>query len=178
MPKFYTGMGDNGYTFIGKEKLGKGNIIFAAIGDIDELSTVIGIAYASLNDEDIKKLLRQIQANLSSISAELASSYDSAFRPKNPVSYANVKELEHAIKRYGKEISNISNFVLPGGTISSAYIQNARAVSRRAERSVILASNSAKVSSSILSYLNRLSSLLFVIALYINKKAGINEEFS
>ncbi len=175
MAKFYTGMGDAGYTFIGKEKLGKGHVIFAAIGDIDELSTVIGIAYASLNDIGMKAILKQIQVNLSSINAELASSYDEAFKPKNPVSYENVKELEHAIRRYGKEVSNISNFVLPGGTLPSAYLQNARAVSRRAERSVILASNSVKISSSILSYLNRLSSLLFVIALYVNKKSGISE---
>ena len=84
-------------------------------------------------------------------------------------------KLEKEIESVGATLPDLKKFVLPGGSIGAAGLHLARSVCRRAERSVIAASPENKVNPETIRYLNRLSSLLFVAALHLNRKEGIEE---
>ncbi len=167
----------------------KSDPIFAAVGDIDELNTKIGTLIALLAKSKneyvidpksgklkLKDALSSIQSDLFSIGADLASSANKAFLPKRRIGKEDVKRLESYADSMGSLFPALSSFVLPGGCIESAAADEARAVARRAERSVVNAANSFKIENvEILAYMNRLSSVLFVAARFINGANGVKE---
>lgn len=179
MPRFYTGAGDAGYSgLIGGSKLPKSGEIFEAIGDVDELNSAIGVAITNSTDEHLGDMLQSVQNKLFIIGAELASVAHGGARPAKSIGKESVTELERGIEELSSGLPELKKFVLPGGSVSGSYLHLARAVCRRAERSVIGAQNSNKsgINAEAVRYLNRLSSFLFVAALYINKKEGVEEQ--
>lgn len=174
MSRFYTGLGDSGYSSMLGRKIKKSDGVIEAIGNVDELNSFIGLAMACIDDDRLSIALKSVQENLFIIGAELSSVVNERFSPKHKISPVKVTELEKIIADTASRLPDLNRFVLPGGSEASAYLHVSRSVSRRAERSVIRISSKLK-NKSIIPYLNRLSSLLFVSALYMNKKEGVDE---
>lgn len=176
MAIYYTGRGDDGTTGVmGRGRVKKDSCAIQAVGDIDELNSVVGVAIANTPDEYINKMLKVIQDRLFTLGAEVSASVEGGARPKKTIDSALVKDLEKQIDEIGATLPELKKFVFPGGSLSSSYLHLARSVARRAERSVVALSKEKKINPGILRYLNRLSSFFFVAALYANKKEGIEE---
>ena len=167
--KFYTGLGDKGTsTLLGQNKrISKNDLRFEALGASDELNSYLGICGALAKDKQIKSALLEAQENLFIIQAELGGA-------KNVELGENkLKDLEKMIDELGKFVGPITKFTISGGNLLSAHLDYARALARRAERSVWAAK--PPLGGLAAKYLNRLSSFLFVLARYVNKKAKLKE---
>lgn len=177
MSAYYTGRGDKGETrILSGDAIKKDSIIIHAIGDVDELNSVIGVALANLSDDVLAKRLLSIQNSLFTIGAELASPSKNKHALKSAISAKNVNELEAWITEMSASLPMLKKFVLPGGSPSGAHLHLARSVCRRAERSVVSATKGRSEAIALVSYLNRLSSFLFVAALHANKSEGVKEK--
>ncbi|KKT28457.1 ATP:cob(I)alamin adenosyltransferase [Candidatus Giovannonibacteria bacterium RIFCSPLOWO2_12_FULL_44_25] len=178
MPKFYTGQGDTGETslFGCPQKVSKTNPKIEALGAVDELNSYLGVCKSLAADENVKKALLGAQENLFIIQAELAGA-------EKRLDEAKLKSLEKTIDELGEFVGPITKFTIAGGEPLSAHLDYARAVCRKAERFTAELQEEAKPPLGglapkwlALAYLNRLSSLLFVLARYTNKKAGVSED--
>ena len=173
----YTGLGDDGKTsLLGGKRLRKSSPRVNAYGDVDELNSVLGVACAKAGDPRVNELLREIQNALFIVGSDLATPLDSTFSPPR-VTAGMAKRLEERIDAFSPEVGELREFVLPGGAEGAACLHLARAVCRRAERSVETFFGDSEEGREILVYLNRLSDLLFVLARVENKAAGTGEIF-
>lgn len=168
---FYTRSGDDGMTHLYGKTAGKGDAVFDAIGNVDELNSAIGVAMANMTDDTAERVLAGVQNSLFVIGAGL-SGYSSPLG-KRKIGSEDVTAMEKTIDEYALRVGDLKKFVLPGGSVAGAQLQSARAIARRAERSVVRLGGEADRET--VKYLNRLSSLLFVMALYMNKKEGCEE---
>jgi len=169
MARIYTRSGDKGDTgLVGGERLPKDDPLVQAIGDVDELNAVIGVARASGADEELDAALAAIQNELFDVGAALAGA-------EPPDSFPPVARLEQAIDDLEEQLPPLREFILPAGSPQAAHLHHARAVCRRAERSVVGAFAGRAVVGAILVYLNRLSDLLFVLARTANARSAVQE---
>ena len=174
----YTRTGDEGETRLpGLPPLSKNDARIEASGTIDELSAVLGMVRAEPLSEDIERLLRQIQQDLSTILAELATP-DTAARGGDSLGLAQIRAIEEAIDSYQQTLEPIDEFVLPGGLRPAASLHLARTVCRRAERRLVglLRQEKQEVSTNLTAYINRLGDLLFVLARTVNHQGGHHDE--
>jgi cob(I)alamin adenosyltransferase len=159
----YTRKGDSGTSglFGTKERFSKDSPVYDALGTLDELNSLLGVCYAGANRESgnarLAQAVRLAQEHLFTCQAQLAGS-------DKHITQEHVEVLEAVIADLETKISNPHSFVVPGSTELSAWFDYARAVSRRAERSVVHISHTQMVPIEVLSYLNRLSSLLYTLA--------------
>lgn len=176
----YTRKGDNGTTktFGCDQRISKSSIIAEALGSLDEINSFLGLCKVrakkeklSLNKLEIDQVVHDIQKNLFIIQAELAGS-------KMSIEEEKIKEVELIIDTIEKELPLIKSFFISGGTELAATFDIARTISRRAERRVVGVVEEGKISVNAftLSYLNRLSSILYALARLANYKSGITEE--
>lgn len=169
---FYTGKGDDGTTgLLGKGRVPKNDARIEAVGTLDESSAALGLARASARDERCGPLLLRVQRDLYLLMAEVASS------PENAAQFHFEEErvawLEQQIDTLAKDVQMPGEFIVPGDTGSGAALSLARAVVRRAERRLVELFDTQQTVNPILQqYLNRLSSLLFVLELIENQAAG------
>jgi len=174
--KVYTRRGDQGETdLFGGGRVPKSSVRVDAYGEVDELNSFVGQAAAHTPHDDVRALLQKIQHTLFDVGSCLATP-DSERREKNklvPATPEEVAELEQAIDRFEAELAPLKNFVLPGGTAAAAAFHVARTVCRRAERRCVALAREEDVDEGNLSYLNRLSDLLFVAARLENARAGV-----
>ncbi len=171
MGRFYTRGGDGGETsLLGGHRVRKTDPRIAACGDTDELNSAIGLARALCTDEDIQKELELVQHDLFAIGAEIVAAGN--IQPPR-VSAARVQAIEASIDRVGAIVGEQRTFLLPGGTPGAAALHLARAVCRRAERAVDRLVREHGLRKEMLAYMNRLSSLLYVLARMANK--GVRE---
>lgn len=178
--KIYTKTGDKGETSLfGGSRISKKSLRINAIGEIDELNAFIGLLVQKVNSpklKEIKVMLLDIQNKLFVIGADMATPY---FVNKSlkilRIEAIQISTLEKLIDKFESELDPIRNFILPGGSELGAMLHQARAVCRRAERSVVYASEEEEINPCVVMYLNRLSDLLFVSARYVNKKLGEEE---
>jgi len=174
MSKFYTQMGDDGTTGrLGKGRLPKYHILIEAIGSIDEASAALGLARAQVKSSAVSELLLHVQKDLYHIMAELSATKENAsrFRVIDP---ARLVWLEGEIDRYSQLVEIPDEFIVPGDTDSGATLALARTAVRRSERRVAeLNQEEAFENGVILPYLNRLSSLIFVLELHENQASGL-----
>jgi len=173
LTKIYTRGGDKGQTSLGNgARVSKDNIRVDAYGDVDELNAVIGIARLhSEGDADV--LLARIQNDLFDLGADLCTPHDEA--PKYPplrISEEQVLRLEKEIDSLNSELKPLNSFILPGGSVVSAYLHHARTVCRRAERRMVSLSEIENINDISIRYANRLSDLLFVMSRYLNEKGN------
>jgi len=170
----YTGRGDSGETdLMGGKRVSKHDLRVEALGDIDELNAVIGVAMTAIRDPDTLAVLHRVQNDLFTVGSDLSIAPGKQLKlPK--VSNSHVSALEADIARFSPE--GPRKFVLPGGSVEVAHLQLARTVARRAERTVVALSRKQKVNPHLLEYVNRLSTLLYVLALSVKKESGIEEE--
>ena len=174
-PKIYTKTGDDGQTgLLGGRRVLKDDVRIEAYGTVDELSVLLGSARAAGLPPALTSLMLEIQGDLFTVGAELASpatSEPSASR----IQQDRVQKLEVAIDQHEAHLEPLRNFILPGGTMAACFLHQARVVCRRAERRVVTLMHTEAVSPFVLPYLNRLSDLLFVLARVTNNAASLAE---
>ncbi|MGN7158295.1 cob(I)yrinic acid a,c-diamide adenosyltransferase [Sphingomonas sp. SAFR-052] len=169
--KIYTRTGDAGTTgLVDGSRVAKDAAVMQAIGDVDEANSALGVAVVALGDTADTTLLRRVQNDLFDYGADLATppTIEGALR----IVPAQVTALEEAIDRMNADLSPLTSFILPGGTAAGAALHLARAIVRRAERSVVHASYEADLNHNLLAYINRLSDFLFVYARWVNQSGG------
>ena len=174
--KIYTRTGDEGETSLfDGTRVRKDDARVDAYGDVDELNAWLGLARASLRDDDLDEALTRIQRDLFAVGAELADPADriAARVTKADVTDADVERLEQLIDRLEDELEPLRRFILAGGAPAGAALHVARAVCRRAERRIVALS--PRPAAMLLRYINRLSDLLFVLARVVNKRAHVVE---
>ncbi|HTH27113.1 MAG TPA: cob(I)yrinic acid a,c-diamide adenosyltransferase [Sphingobium sp.] len=173
--KIYTRTGDNGTTgLVDGSRLGKDDARMAAIGDVDEANSAIGIAVTALGDSEHGVLLCSIQNDLFDLGADLATPIGDTPDPEWALRIipAQIDRLEAAIDRLNGDLAPLDSFILPGGTAAAGHVHLARAIVRRAERAAVRASAGCTLNPSAIAYLNRLSDLLFVLGRVVNAGAG------
>ena len=183
MTKIYTKTGDLGETgLIGGKRIFKDDVLLEAYGTVDELNAILGVVRSEGPDKRIDQWLNRIQAELFEVGADLASPFPDETTDKTPdktndkikrIGKEKAAQLEKEIDLVEKELEPLKSFVLPGGSKSSVFLHLARTVCRRAERRIAILMKKDEVNPEILTYMNRLSDWLFVMARYINKKAQI-----
>ncbi|MCU7496937.1 MAG: cob(I)yrinic acid a,c-diamide adenosyltransferase [Ignavibacteria bacterium] len=174
--KIYTKTGDHGETgLFGGGRVSKDNLRIEAYGTIDELNSVLGVTINDLKDKGVISLIEKIQRELFVAGSDLAAPRDKEnARFQIPrVEREFSQELERQIDFYTDQLEELKNFILPGGTRSAAQLHHARTVCRRAERLAVALNKTVEIGENIIVYLNRLSDLLFVLARYENKVAGV-----
>lgn len=173
MAKFYTKTGDDGFTGrLGEGRLPKHHILIDAIGTIDEASSSLGLARAHVQSENTAQLILTLQKDLYHMMAELSATPENAERFR-VVDAKRLTWLEDQIEEFNLAVESPREFIVPGDTQSGAALALARTVVRRAERRVSeLNQVEPIINPAILPYLNRLSSLCFVLELCENQSAG------
>lgn len=178
----YTRKGDNGTTKTLStkegERISKDSTQTEALGTLDELNSYLGVVKVKarharflIDKQTFESLINQIQQNLFIVQAELAGA-------DKKIAEEKIIDIEHIIDTAETMMPPIKSFFISGGTDLAANFDFARTLSRRAERRVIEHNNSSekKLNEHTLSYLNRLSSLLYALARLANYKSGITEQ--
>ena len=169
--KIYTKTGDDGTTGLqGNSRVSKSHPRITAYGTIDEANAVLGIVLSYELDEDIVVLLNLIQNELFVVGADLSN--PNLDDEKNRVSSHMIDKLEENIDKYEKELSPLTNFILPGGNIVASQLHHVRTIIRRAETYIALLSDQEKINNNCIKYVNRLSDLFFVLGRVSNKRSG------
>ncbi len=170
LTRIYTRTGDDGTTGLaGGERIPKDHVRIEAIGCVDELNSVIGLLRTTTLDQQTDSLLETVQHRLFDLGGELAM-------PGSELLQAgHTAELEHALDRYNAALPPLEEFVLPGGNAAAAQCHIARSVCRRSERELLRLSRVEPLNSAGITYLNRLSDLLFVLARTLARRNGGKE---
>ena len=172
--KIYTKTGDDGKTSLfDNSRVWKSHERIIAYGTVDELNSAIGIAISMDLDRQIKEILIRIQNDLFIVGSDLANPdmSDTKIRTAESMTLS----LENDIDTLESELSELTSFILPGGTLISSILHLSRTISRRAETSVIALSQKEEINKIAVMYLNRLSDLLFVLARTMNKRKNIDD---
>lgn len=172
--KWYTKSGDDGYTgVLGRERVPKYALRPEAYGTVDEASAFLGLARAQAHDGRMREIILAVQRDLYNLMADLATLPETATRPPW-LAEERVAWLEEVTDRLGEEVEMPRAFIVPGDSVSGAALEIARTVVRRAERLVARLTHEAEVRDDVpLRYLNRLSSLLFVMGRIEDRAAGV-----
>jgi len=176
--KIYTKTGDDGSTgLFGNERVAKDARRVDAYGTIDEANSVIGTALAAGAPADLARVLIDLQARLFDLGADLATPRGSRPDPTylTRIDEGHVEALEKLIDRFDAGLPPLTNFILPGGTATSAHLHQARAVTRRAERILVTLAREEELGPCVIRFVNRLSDLLFVLARAANHAAGVSD---
>ncbi len=177
--KIYTRTGDDGGTALfGGGRVRKHDDRVEAYGSVDELNSVLGWALAQLGDESLRERLGVVQHDLFTIGSQLATppAEGNRVRPEVPLlPLERVGAMERWMDEAEEELPPLRAFVLPGGDPGAAALHVARTVCRRAERAVVRLAEDQPVDADIVTYLNRLSDLLFVCARLVNHRTGTGD---
>lgn len=174
--KIYTRTGDDGSTgLLGPGRVSKSSPRVEAYGSVDELNANLGAVRALDAERWLDAELAAIQARLFNVGAELATTAPEHLARLPRIADADVAALEGWIDRFDADVPELRNFVLPGGTPLAAELHRARTVCRRAERRVIALHALEPIEPRLAVYLNRLADLLFVMARWCHRRAGVPE---
>ena len=164
LTKIATRTGDAGETGLGDgTRVAKDAARIQALGDIDELNSAIGVVLAEKVPAKLRAELSQVQHDLFDLGGEVCIPGHSM------MTQAHVMRLEALLDAYNKNLPALKEFILPGGTRAAAAAHLARAVCRRAERSLVALGRREAVGERARQYLNRLSDLLFVLGRTLNR---------
>lgn len=177
--KIYTKTGDKGNTSLyGGKRVPKYNTRIEAYGTVDELNSFLGL----LRDQNIndlhKEFLINIQNDLFTIGAILATPTDNEKAKKlniEQITPADIKKLELEIDALNISLDPMTHFILPGGHQTVSYCHVCRSICRRTERLAFKLADETHINNDVLIYLNRLSDYLFVLARKLTKDLKINE---
>ena len=159
-----TRTGDDGSTGLGDgSRVPKNDLRIAAMGDVDELNSGLGLLLAEPLPDDVRELLVVIQHELFNLGGELSIPGYALLKP------AAVLRLDEALAHHNAHLPRLKEFILPAGTRSAALAHVSRTVARRAERAVVALAATQPVNDAPRQYLNRLSDLLFVLARVLNR---------
>lgn len=177
--KIYTKTGDKGDTgLIDGSRISKSDLRVIAYGVVDEANSHIGLIISNFEKnsifDDVKKILLNVQQDLFVLGAELAN--PNTLKDDNMlVKREMISTIEKYIDNFDSELAPISNFILPGGSIESSLLHICRTVVRRAETSAVALAKEQIINQEILTYLNRISDLFFVLARVTNKRQKRND---
>lgn len=173
--KYYSGSGDDGMTSLASGRVPKTNKVIRALGDLDELLAFLGDAHSKIKYTTVRNTLKDLERSVYSISARVSGYADLVKKRETArISGKDVTYLENAIKFYSKDLKPMSKFLYPNGSPGGSALNVCRTAARKAERSVLEAGVKDRW---VLKYMNRLSSLLFVMSRFVNKTDGYKEEF-
>lgn len=167
----YTRTGDKGTTALfGGKRVLKCNELVDVYGSVDELNSWIGLVSSKIETIESQEFLSDLQSDLFTIGSNFAG-----FRADLSKLPGRVDDMEARIDSMEKELPKLANFILPGGSELGAIIHLARGVCRRVERQTVALHQTEKVDEKIITYLNRLSDFLFMLARFVNKEVGATE---
>jgi cob(I)alamin adenosyltransferase len=174
MPRFFTRNGDDGTTgLLGEGRVAKHDLRPWTYGTVDEASAALGLARSLTSSEEIRQVLAQVQRDLYHLMAEVAATKESAERFRT-IDSKHVEWLEIMIEKFGHDLDP-QEFILGGDSTPGAALDLARTIVRRAERLVAKLQHESELTNPyLLQYLNRLSSLCFVLLLWENRVAGVD----
>jgi cob(I)alamin adenosyltransferase len=177
LTRLYTRKGDDGTTGLGGgQRVRKDSLRVTAYGTVDELNAAIGLAVAHGLSPRLAAALPRIQNELFHLGSDLCFLEDDKRAFALPqIEARHVEALEALIDELNAVVGALENFILPGGTIGSAYLHLARTICRRAERDALALSRTEAIGGFVVPYLNRLSDALFVMARYENRTRGVDE---
>ena len=174
LTRIYTRGGDTGETSLGDgSRVSKLDCRIGAFGTVDELNSALGVVLAGEVPPDLREPLERIQNELFDVGADLSVPWGVTDRLR--IDQGSVDSLEALCDRFNEELPELRSFVLPGGTETAARLHVARTICRRAERETLLASQELELNPLVLTYLNRLSDLLFILARTANARGGVDE---
>src|SRR3989304_4607712 len=173
MPGFFTGDGDDGSTgMLGPGRLPKHHPRAEAIGSLDEAAAALGLGRALVDDSQLQAVLQTMQRHLYQVMAEVAAAGENASRFR-AIGEDQVAWLEGEIERLAKEVEMPTGFLLGGESIAGGALDLARTVVRRAERRVAMLVDQGEVENrQLLRYLNRASSICFLLILVSYRRTG------
>lgn len=172
LTKITTRNGDQGKTKLAQgDSVYKNELIINAIGDIDELNSILGVCISFCNDENIINEIKNIQNDLFNIGGEISLNDSS----KNLLKDDSLSFLDNRIKKLNDSLKPLEEFILPGGDSFSSNLHLARTIARRSERSIVDLYIKDLENNNIVKYLNRLSDYLFVLSRFYNKNNNIDE---
>jgi cob(I)alamin adenosyltransferase len=167
LSKITTRTGDAGETGLGDgSRVSKDSARIAALGDIDELNSALGVVLAEDMPDGMRSALTNVQQDLFDLGGELSIPGHAM------MTEAHVVRLEQHVEAWNSQLEPLKEFILPGGSRAAAAAHVARTVCRRAERSVVAVGRAELVGEPARQYLNRLSDLLFVLGRSLNRHAG------
>ena len=192
--KIYTKTGDKGTTALyGGTRVPKHHIRIESYGTVDELNSSLGLVYFCLSKKDldplsseISDLIKEIQNDLFDLGADLSTPISKGKQKYPPlrIKQSQIDKLEKRIDHYNADLTALNSFILPGGSEASSLLHLSRTIARRAERDTSLLSSEEEINMKSLTYLNRLSDLLFVLCRVLNENGlkdilwipGLNQE--
>jgi cob(I)alamin adenosyltransferase len=167
LSKIYTRTGDTGETGLGDgTRVAKDSLRVHALGEVDELNSVLGLLLAEELPAGVRAALGIVQHELFDLGGEVC------IPGHTGISEDQVDRLEELLDEYNSELPPLKEFILPGGTRAASLAHLARTVCRRAERALVSLARAEPVGVSARKYLNRLSDLLFVLARVLNRASG------
>ncbi len=177
LTKIYTRGGDEGLTSLGSgTRVPKDSLRVHAYGTVDELNSVLGTAVAAGLSDRLADIMPTIQNELFHLGSDLCFTEADKEEFNIPqIEERHVTALEELIDELTAVVGPLQNFILPGGSLSSAQLHVARTVCRRAERDIITLMREEAIGAYVLPYLNRLSDALFVMARYENHVRDVPE---
>ena len=170
LSKIYTRTGDHGTTGMADgTRIDKDDLLVQAIGDFDELNSQLAVL-AQHAPKAFLGSIKKIQNELFDVGAELTMG-------QAIITQDNTDWLEQSLDAMNQSLTPLKEFILPGGGLAASHCHVARAISRRAERSLVSLSKIRPVNDELLAYSNRISDYLFVFARAISKEAGEDEVY-
>jgi cob(I)alamin adenosyltransferase len=170
LTRIYTRVGDDGTTgLVSGRRVSKDDVRLWAMGTVDELNSVIGVARSHNRYRQLDAVLGAIQNELFDLGAELAGA------PQ--IGAEHVRTLEQLLDKLNAKLGPLREFIVPTGTPTAAALHQARTVCRRAERLVVRLAQREKLQPWVIPYLNRLSDGLFNLARWANQLARRRETY-
>ena len=167
LSKIVTRTGDAGTTGLGDgSRIGKDSQRIDALGEVDELNSMLGVLLAEALPDNVSDALLGVQNDLFDLGGELCCP------GMTMVTETHVLRIEQLVEDFNADLPRLKEFILPGGTRPAALAHLARTIARRAERSVVTLAVHDPVGDNVRRYLNRLSDLLFILGRHLNVVAG------
>lgn len=174
MAKVTTGTGDAGYTgLLGDQRVPKYDPRPETFGTVDEATSALGLARAATTDALAREVILHMQRDLYVLMAELATPAENLAAVGMRITPEHVQWLEETEEQLKAEVEIPNKFIIPGDSLDGAALDLARTIIRRAERlAARLRHEGVTANDDLLRYLNRLSDVVFILARYLEAKAG------
>lgn len=179
LSKIYTRTGDDGETMLGDgSRVKKTSARVRSYGACDELNSMLGLVLLHVEDNDVRDQIQRLQNDLFDLGSDLCTPFSEAEesgqeRRANRFPAKRTQRLEQWIDAYQKQLEPLKSFVLPGGSVASTWIHQARTICRRAEIEILALKESGQsVNKDALTFINRLSDYFFVLARWCNRETG------
>jgi len=175
LTKIYTKTGDDGTTALGGgQRVAKDALRIETFGTVDELNAQIGVAIAAGLETTLAEELTRVQNELFNLGSDLCIlEADKEKRAVPQIEQRHIHALEATMDRMTEVLGPLTNFILPGGSPGAGHLHVARTVCRRAERLAVALAREEAVGALVVTYLNRLSDALFVMARWENRHRNV-----